>query len=105
MSALLMPYGSKRNIQLVAKVGGPKHRPLMPYGSAGYGELVAKVGDFKHRPLMPYGSAGYGELVVKAGIPKAGLRRPCGTDSNAEAQGLSTQRVAARRVVRLSARG
>lgn len=44
---MLMPYGSKHNQRIVAKVGIEKKTTLLPYGSARNGDLVAKAGTVK----------------------------------------------------------
>ena len=58
MTALLTPYGSRKNESLVAKVATPvKIDFFQPYGHPGLGSLVAKA-DVVPSPKSPMPAAG-----------------------------------------------
>lgn len=59
MTALLTPYGSRKNESLVAKVATPiKIDFFQPYGYPGLGSLVAKADVAPMPPKAPVRAAG-----------------------------------------------
>lgn len=99
-TSVLMPYGSMRHLDLVAKVGDVskiRTEALSPYGAIENLDLVAKVGGstkVQRAALSPYGAIEHVDLAAKVGFGAGKVDR----------RALSG-RVESRRVVRLNRAG